>query len=139
MSTTRYWANVALICITKIDLGYRWDDPDEKRKEAIDRWVNYWESVRHRTQLAPGPADSELAEAVALATSKLGATVAPSSDYKLIEAKMTWAKGKYVWLVTYKRLKLLPEDPSKMPIGVGGEVFITVDLKTGNTEVRYGE
>lgn len=139
MSTTRYWANVALICITKIDLGYRWDDPNKKRKEAIDRWANYWESTRHRTKSAPGPDGSELAKAVAVATAKLRATVEPSSDYKLIRAELTWAKGKYVWLVTYKPIKLLPDDPSKGLIGAGGEVFITVDLKTGKTEVRYGE
>ena len=40
MSTTRYWANVALICITKQDLGYRWDDPIESRKAAIRRWAD---------------------------------------------------------------------------------------------------
>ena len=140
MLTTRYWANVALICITKIDLGYRWDDPDEKRKEAIDRWADYWESVRYKVPKdASSPDEAELAKAVTQATSKLRATVEPSSDYKLIKAEMTWAEGKYAWLVTYKPVKLLPEDPSKGRIGAGGEVFITVDVKSGHTEVRYGE
>ena len=139
MSTTRYWANVALICVTKIDLGYRWDDPAEKREEAIDRWRNYWESTRHRIKFSPKSDGSELAKAVGLATTKLTATVKSPADYKLIKAEMTWAKGKYVWLVTYKPRKLLPEDPSKGHIGAGGEVFITVDVKSGITEVRYGE
>lgn len=50
MATTRYWANVALICITKQDLGYRWADPVERRQEAINRWKNHWNSVKHRIE-----------------------------------------------------------------------------------------
>lgn len=46
MMTTRYWANVALICITKLDMGYRWDDPLEERQKAIERWTNFWKTVR---------------------------------------------------------------------------------------------
>lgn len=49
MSTTRYWANVALICITKCDLGYKWDDPVEERSKAIQRWKLYWESTKYKT------------------------------------------------------------------------------------------
>jgi len=48
MSTTRYWANIALICICKIDAGYRWDDPIEKRKKQIDSWKNHWANVKIR-------------------------------------------------------------------------------------------
>jgi len=44
MATTRYWANVALIAISKVDMGFRWDDPPEKRKEAIKRWEIIWKS-----------------------------------------------------------------------------------------------
>lgn len=50
MMTTRYWANVALISITKQDLGFRWDDQIERRKEAITRWKNHWSSVKHKTE-----------------------------------------------------------------------------------------
>lgn len=50
MMTTRYWANVALVCITKQDLGYRWDDPTESRQEAITRWENHWSSIKHRIE-----------------------------------------------------------------------------------------
>ena len=46
MQTTRYWANVALICISRLDLGYRWDASLDERQLAIERWKNYWESVR---------------------------------------------------------------------------------------------
>ena len=44
MASTRYWANVALIAICKVDMGFRWDDPPEKRKEAIGRWEIIWKS-----------------------------------------------------------------------------------------------
>jgi hypothetical protein len=48
MSTTRYWANVALICICKIDVGYRWDDPIEKRTKQIESWKNHWSNAKIR-------------------------------------------------------------------------------------------
>jgi hypothetical protein len=48
MSTTRYWANVALISISKVDFGFNWDDTEAKRKEAIKLWQNYWESNKHK-------------------------------------------------------------------------------------------
>jgi len=49
MATTRYWANVALIAICKVDLGFHWDDPAEKRAEAIKRWRLYCEVFRRKT------------------------------------------------------------------------------------------
>ena len=55
MATTRYWANVALISITKNDLGYRWDDPVERRQEAIHRWASYWESTKHNANTSASP------------------------------------------------------------------------------------
>ena len=55
MVTTRYWANVALISITKNDLGYRWDDPVERRQEAIHRWASYWESTKHNANTSASP------------------------------------------------------------------------------------
>lgn len=55
MATTRYWANVALISITKNDLGYRWDDPVERRREAIHRWAAYRESTKHRANAPASP------------------------------------------------------------------------------------
>jgi hypothetical protein len=54
-STTRYWANVALICITKNDYGYRWDMPATDRKKSIDTWANYWESMKYKIVEQPGP------------------------------------------------------------------------------------
>ena len=48
MATTRYWANVALISITNNDYGYRWDDPLEKRQEAIERWKQFWNNTKNR-------------------------------------------------------------------------------------------
>lgn len=42
MACTRYWANVSLIAITHLDMGYRWDDPPDRRAEAIARWKQQW-------------------------------------------------------------------------------------------------
>lgn len=47
MQTTRYWANVALIAISKVDHGFRWDAPEGERQQAIERWKHHWESLKH--------------------------------------------------------------------------------------------
>lgn len=44
MACTRYWANVSLIAITHLDMGYRWDDPPDRRDEAIACWKQQWTS-----------------------------------------------------------------------------------------------
>jgi hypothetical protein len=69
----------------------------------------------------------------------LQSTTKSPSDYRLTKVEMIWPKGKWVWRATYKPTRLLPEDPSKQAIGLGGEIFINVDLKTEKAEVRYGE
>ncbi len=48
-------------------------------------------------------------------------------------------QGKYIWRLTFKPKRLLPADPAKQIIGLGGEIFINVDLKTRETTVLYGE
>ncbi len=85
------------------------------------------------------PETAELAEVISMTTARLQATVESPSDYKLIKVELTWAKGRYAWLTTYKLSRLLPENPEEELIGAGGEVFITLDVKNGQTEVRYGE
>jgi HEAT repeat protein len=40
--TTRYWANKSLIKITKIDFHFIWNDPLEKRNQAIDLWKQWY-------------------------------------------------------------------------------------------------
>jgi len=48
MATTRYWANVALISIAKVDFGFTWDDPMNKRRAAIEMWKNHWINIKSR-------------------------------------------------------------------------------------------
>lgn len=42
MLTTRYWANDSLRKLTGRDDGFKWDDPEEKRDEAISRWRTWY-------------------------------------------------------------------------------------------------
>ncbi|MHC4858677.1 MAG: hypothetical protein ACYTDY_01135, partial [Planctomycetota bacterium] len=58
---------------------------------------------------------------------------------RVIGAQELILEGKYVWRVTLKPLHLLPENPSTGKIGLGGEIFVNVDLETGKAVVRYGE
>lgn len=60
-------------------------------------------------------------------------------DYKLIGAEQIYLEGKFIWRMTFKPRYLLPEDPSTEIIGCGGEIFVNVDLKTGERTVGYGE
>jgi len=43
MHTTRYWANDSLKKLTGLDVGFVWNDPIEKRNEAIQKWKSWWE------------------------------------------------------------------------------------------------
>jgi len=81
-----------------------------------------------------------LEEAVAIAVSALH-DLYPSTDkdYILTSAQQIIVKGKYIWRITFKPTELWPKDPSKGQIGMGGEVFVNVDLSTKKTEIRYGE
>jgi hypothetical protein len=88
---------------------------------------------------ASKPDTTEMVKAVTLTAAKLQSTVKSPADYKLIKMELTWINGKYTWRATYKPINLLPKDPSKEAIGAGGEVFISVDLKTEQTEIGQGE
>lgn len=89
---------------------------------------------------ATGPDIAGLREAVAIAVSVLHDQSSYQSDeYILTSAQQIVVKGKYVWRITFKPANLLPKDPSKGPIGLGGETFVYVDLNTKKTEIRYGE
>lgn len=88
---------------------------------------------------APAADITELARVVSLTAATLRGAVKSPAEYKLIKVELTSTQGKYAWRATYKPIKLLPKDPSKEAIGVGGEVFITVDLKTEQIKVWYGE
>jgi hypothetical protein len=91
-----------------------------------------------RLSKARGPDAEELAKAIAVATNELQATVPSSSLYKLIKVELAREEEDAIWRATYKLSRLIPQDPNEV-IGAGGEVFVSVDLKTGRATVRYGE
>jgi len=61
MAQIAYWANVSLIAITHLDMGYRWDDPPERRAEAIERWKQKWTGYL-ASKSRPAPGNSDLIE-----------------------------------------------------------------------------
>ncbi|MBM4026356.1 MAG: hypothetical protein FJ280_13280 [Planctomycetes bacterium] len=63
----------------------------------------------------------------------------PADAHILTGVQQFVRDGKYVWRVTFKPARLLSKEPSREPLGLGGEVFVDVDLNTGTTEIRYGE
>ena len=62
-----------------------------------------------------------------------------SKLYILTSVQQILINNKWIWRVTFKPKDLLPDDPSKGLIGMGGEVFVNVDLAAKTTEIRYGE
>jgi len=42
METTRYWANASLKKLTKKDFGFVWDDPEDRRNQSIQQWINWY-------------------------------------------------------------------------------------------------
>ena len=79
-------------------------------------------------------------DAVAIAVAALhDQSTYPASDYTLTSAQQIVVEGKDIWRITFKPARLLPRDPSKELIGLGGEIFVNVDLSTKKTEISYGE
>lgn len=52
MATTRYWANDSLEKLTGNDFGFIWNDPRNKRDEAIKRWQQWWQKNKPTGQVA---------------------------------------------------------------------------------------
>lgn len=59
--------------------------------------------------------------------------------YKLVSLQLKPSGGKYIWHAVYRSISEFPEDPSEMPVVLGGEIFVGVDLETEETHVTYGE
>jgi hypothetical protein len=85
------------------------------------------------------PETSDLNKAVSIGCAKLAEEVESPTEYKLIGAEQIYYEGKFIWRVTFKPTRLLPAKGAVKPIGVGGEVFMNIDLETGETIITYGE
>ena len=88
--------------------------------------------------------DADMREAVTLAVTHFKGSLLPSkrsgpSEYRAIAAQNLLAKGLTVWLITFKPTTLIPKDPSKVAIGAGGEICVTVDLETKKCTSTSGE
>lgn len=95
METTRYWANESLKQLTGQDFGFAWNDPAEKRSQAIARWQEW---LRKRTA------------AIATATGFLKAQ-AWREEY-VLDAPCRVVEAQDRWSVFFL-LKKLDQDPSE--------------------------
>jgi len=85
------------------------------------------------------PEVSDLNKAVSIALAESIDARKSQGELKLVGAEQIVVKGKYIWRITLKPISLLPDDPSTQLIGAGGEIFVNVDLKTGEAIIGYGE
>jgi len=89
---------------------------------------------------SPGADIAGRRDAVAIAVAALqDQSTYPANDYILTSAQQIVVEGKHLWRITFKPTRLLPRDPSNELIGLGGEIFVNVDLSTKKTELSYGE
>jgi hypothetical protein len=82
---------------------------------------------------------SDLGRAVAIASLAAEQEGYPLQEYTLTSAQRIAHQGQYIWRITFKPSNLLPKDPSKGPFGLGGELFVNVDLGTGQSVITFGE
>jgi hypothetical protein len=81
---------------------------------------------------------SELNEAVAIGIKTLAERKEPQEDLLLVDAERIFLRGAYIWRLTFKPARQFPADPVKREITKGGEIFLNINLKTKEAEVRYG-
>ena len=60
-------------------------------------------------------------------------------DYRLVGAQHVPVGGQYLWRLTFKPVNLIAKDPSQGVIGAGGEIFVNVNVETGQCVVTGGE
>lgn len=84
------------------------------------------------------PTTERLERAVAIALD--ASTDARSGDeHRVTGATERILDGRYIWRVTLKPVNLLPADPAASPVGLGGEIFVDVDLAANSSELRFGQ
>jgi len=84
----------------------------------------------------------ELLEAVNMATSVVVNQGHLLEDFTVVSAQQIFHQGKYIWRITLKPSRLLPQavdGDAIQPIGKGGEIFVNVDLATQQTQLTFGE
>lgn len=93
-----------------------------------------------RTQTNYGVETNSIKDAINIAISALRKEpLVKVTDYTITSAQQIPVNKKWIWRVTFKPKDLLPDDPSKGPLTLGGEVFVNVDLAAKETVITYGE
>ncbi len=82
---------------------------------------------------------SDLDRAVTIASSTIEQEGYAISEYTLTAAARLVHQDQWIWRITYKPNDLLPENPATKPVGLGGELFVNVDLKTDKAVITHGE
>ena len=59
--------------------------------------------------------------------------------YRLIGAQQLPIDSRWIWRMTFKAERHLPADLEHEMLTAGGEIFVNVDVATGETSVGYGE
>lgn len=85
------------------------------------------------------PETDGLRKAVALALPELDRARRGDEPVQLVRAERMVLEGRSIWRMTFKPTHLIPEDPAQDMWGMGGEVFVNVDLDGGTTTHAYGE
>lgn len=85
------------------------------------------------------PETTDIHKAISIAVRSLSGHVKSPCEYKLTGAEQYLHDGKYLWRVTFKPQKMLPQNPATQVIGAGGEVFVLVDTNTKETIITSGE
>ena len=84
------------------------------------------------------PHASSLTQAITVALAAARGGGHPMDEYTLTAAERLIRGSKYIWRITFRPNELLPSDP-QTPGGLGGELFVHVDMETGKTEILFGE
>jgi hypothetical protein len=86
----------------------------------------------------PPDMGAEAERAIDLAVGELAHLSLDPADYRLVEVSLQYHTSPSLWRVTFKPVALMPT-PERLTIGAGGEVFVNVDLDSGEIVVTYGE
>ena len=77
-------------------------------------------------------------QAIAAADRAVSAKGHDPDAFVMIRAERVRPGDPNGWRITYKPTHLVPDSPEGL-VGLGGELFVTVHLDTGETSITYGE
>ena len=84
------------------------------------------------------PEAADFAQAMPLAQAAYEEAEKGPGPYRLIGMEQFLTSEAILWRATWKPESLLPDGPNEF-VGAGGEIFVSVNLATGETKLGYGE